>query len=285
MIEYHVLHSSGIPTEANFCRVMKANIREEKMKKRIVLPYISLFVMILLLALTGCTKRRPELKDVTAWAPSGTETVTLPTVVVPTPLPTVAEENANTQPQPTRVAVPTTPPTLPPTFPTATPWPESETHIYLVQAGDTLSIIAQKEGTTVALLKQLNGLTSDQITVGQSLRVPGKANAQATAQPAGQYRTYKVQSGDTLTSIAAQFGTTTNTIIQLNDIRDPNSLYVGQVLKLPPLPPSNYVVKAGDTLSSIAAHYGVTVDAIMAANHLQDPNMLYVGQNLTIPEK
>ncbi len=255
------------------------------MKKTVAFHYISLFILVSLLALTGCTKRRPELKDVTAWAPNSTETVTLPTAAVPTPLPTIAEKDANAQPQPTRVAVPTSPPTLPPIFPTATPWPETETHIYIVQAGDTLSTIAQKEGTTVALLKQLNGLPDDQIIVGQSLRVPGKATAHPTQQPQGKYREYQVRSGDTLTSIAAQFGTTTNTIIRLNGINDPNSLYVGQTLKLPPLPPSTYVVKAGDTLSSIAAHFGVTVAALMATNHLQNPDMLYVGQNLTIPGK
>jgi LysM repeat protein len=55
----------------------------------------------------------------------------------------------------------------------------------------------------------------------------------ASAQPATSGATYKVKSGDTLSAIAARFGTTTRTLIRLNSITDPSKLKVGQVLKLP----------------------------------------------------
>jgi LysM repeat protein len=55
----------------------------------------------------------------------------------------------------------------------------------------------------------------------------------ASAQPTTSGATYKVKSGDTLSAIAARFGTTTRTLIRLNSITDPSKLKIGQVLKLP----------------------------------------------------
>lgn len=54
-----------------------------------------------------------------------------------------------------------------------------------------------------------------------------------TAEPSASFRTYRVQSGDTLFAIAARFGTTVGAIAQLNGIEDPGSLRVGQVLLIP----------------------------------------------------
>ena len=51
--------------------------------------------------------------------------------------------------------------------------------------------------------------------------------------PSSGTRTYTVQSGDTLSGIANRFGTTVNTLVQLNNISNPNLIYVGQVLVLP----------------------------------------------------
>ena len=58
-----------------------------------------------------------------------------------------------------------------------------------------------------------------------------KASPTATRTPAA--KTYRVRSGDTLSGIAARFGTTVAVLMRLNNIKDPRSLRVGQVLKLP----------------------------------------------------
>lgn len=55
----------------------------------------------------------------------------------------------------------------------------------------------------------------------------------ASAEPSTSGATYKVRSGDTLTAIAARFGTTVRVLAQLNGISDPSRLRIGQVLKLP----------------------------------------------------
>jgi len=55
----------------------------------------------------------------------------------------------------------------------------------------------------------------------------------ASSEPATSGSTYKVKSGDTLSAIAARFGTTVKVLVTLNHIADPSKLHVGQVLQLP----------------------------------------------------
>jgi LysM repeat protein len=62
---------------------------------------------------------------------------------------------------------------------------------------------------------------------------PTAAPATANPTPAATLRTYRVQSGDTLSAIATRFGTTVRAIVDLNNLADPNRLSVGQVLLIP----------------------------------------------------
>lgn len=72
------------------------------------------------------------------------------------------------------------------TAPTAPTAAASGENIYVVKSGDTLSRIATQQGTTVKAIKQLNGLTTDRITVGQKLKIPVKAPAPVAPAPFGQ---------------------------------------------------------------------------------------------------
>lgn len=117
------------------------------------------------------------------------------------------------------------PPPGPPTPPTPTPSPGGWVD-YTVQAGDTLSAIAAAHGTTVAVLAEVNHIPDpNRIYAGQVIRVP--------AGPAPTTRHYRVQPGDTLTSIAKRFGTTVAAIVAANHIPDPNRIYPGQWLDIP----------------------------------------------------
>ena len=60
-----------------------------------------------------------------------------------------------------------------------------------------------------------------------------KPTKEPTAKPTKKPTTYKVKRGDTLSGIAAEFGTTVKVLARLNDIDDPRTLRVGQVLELP----------------------------------------------------
>lgn len=106
---------------------------------------------------------------------------------------------------------------------------------------------------------------------------------------------YYVKEGDTLSSVAVDFGVDTETVRRLNYLLDDN-IFVGQILQMPysegmtaegvptPTPaPYRYQVVAGDSLTSIALQFNVSTVAIMEANNMSDANSLFVGQALAIP--
>jgi peptidoglycan hydrolase-like protein with peptidoglycan-binding domain len=95
---------------------------------------------------------------------------------------------------------------------------------YTVRSGDTLWLLANRYGTTVDAIKRLNGLTGDNLQIGQVLRIPTEQSA--------AYFDYTVRSGDTLWLLANRFGTTVDEIRRLNGLTGDN-LQIGQVLRIP----------------------------------------------------
>ncbi|MFZ5440028.1 MAG: LysM peptidoglycan-binding domain-containing protein [Myxococcota bacterium] len=106
---------------------------------------------------------------------------------------------------------------------------------YTVKKGDTLSGIASRFGTTVQSLAARNGIRDpDRIYPGQRLLISGTSGPVPSAPtPSGGASTYRVRPGDTLSGIAARYGTTVSTLASLNGISNPNMIYAGQVLRLP----------------------------------------------------
>ena len=97
--------------------------------------------------------------------------------------------------------------------------------------------------------------------------------------------TYTVHSGDTLSSIAAKFGTNYQALASLNGISNPNLIYVGQVLRVNGSASTGsvyYTVRAGDNLSAIASRYGTSYQSIASLNGLANPNLIFAGQTLKI---
>ena len=94
--------------------------------------------------------------------------------------------------------------------------------------------------------------------------------------------THVVQYGETLSSIAYQYGTNYQTLAALNGLTNPNLIYPGQILKVNGSVLSNiYTVQYGDNLSSIAAKLGTTYQTLAALNGLANPNLIYPGQTLS----
>ena len=104
---------------------------------------------------------------------------------------------------------------------------------------------------------------------------------------------YTVKSGDTLSKIARDYGTTVNSIVSLNpSITNPNLIYPGEQFRINVNSSSNndnnssssivYTVIRGDTLSEIAARYDTTVSKLASDNNISNPNLIYPGQRITI---
>ena len=161
-----------------------------------------------------------------------------------------------------------------------------------VQPGDTLSDIADRQGVSLNQLMQANGITNPNILVaGQKLVLPGSRRATAAAAPrALPTAPYTVKSGETLSEIADRFGTSTERLIQLNGISNPNLVVAGTRLAIPGRPSSTaaprnakeHVVRSGESLSSIAGRYGLPVERLVAINKIDDPDLVVSGTRLKL---
>ena len=100
---------------------------------------------------------------------------------------------------------------------------------YTVKKGDTLWDIAINNGTTVDQLMQDNNLTSSLIFPGDKLTYNTTVAQVAQAKEQGYYT---VVLGDTLGKVANRFGITVDELVKLNNLSDPNLIYVGTVLKV-----------------------------------------------------
>jgi LysM repeat protein/predicted nucleic acid-binding Zn ribbon protein len=108
---------------------------------------------------------------------------------------------------------------------------------------------------------------------------------------------HTVESGETVSSIAREYGTTSTAILQANGLKTNTIISVGQQLIIP-LPPANtstptitptpsptpfeYTIKSGETLSAIAKRYKTTVEALMEANDIVDATLVRAGTKIII---
>jgi LysM repeat protein len=120
------------------------------------------------------------------------------------------------------------------------------------------------------------------------LLAPGPVQGQTGRQGSA---IHTVAWGDTLFSIARQYGTTVEALTQANGLTDPTQIYAGQRLIIPtahvPTAPAeagaSHTVQAGENLYRIALKYGVTVKALTELNGIYNRDQVFAGQKLTIP--
>lgn len=203
------------------------------------------------------------------------------------------------------------------------------TMTYQVQKGDTVWGIAQRTGSTVAAIISANGLSSNAlIHPGQQLQIPSAtSSAAATTSTTASSQTaassnsssaqqkITIKSGDTLSGLAAKYGTTVSAIMTANNMSS-TVIYAGRSLLIPGTSSQTTVttsktattntttsatatqstsssaaastgattitIESGDTLYGLALTHGTTVQAIMQANNMSNTT-IYTGRTLTIP--
>lgn len=142
-------------------------------------------------------------------------------------------------------------------------------------------------GTNIELGKSLRGAVT-----AATAAVASAARAAVAPAPA----LYRVAPGDTVSSIAGQYGLSTASVLALNGLGWSSVIFPGQELKLsssgpvapveaPAEPTSSgrYTIVAGDTISGIADRFGVSTLSVLTANGLGWSSIIYPGQTIAIP--
>ena len=95
---------------------------------------------------------------------------------------------------------------------------------------------------------------------------------------------YEVKQGDTVSSIAKEFGITTNTILWANDLDDPDMIQPGDKIFILPVTGVKHIVKTGETLDKIAKKYQADKEKIITFNELPANGAIKEGEELIIPD-
>lgn len=164
--------------------------------------------------------------------------------------------------------------------------------IHNVKRGESLSVIAQKYGTSTKAIMSANKLKSSGLAVGQKLKIPGSGAASVSIPNKPntvetETITHTVKSGEFLGKIASHYKVKIADIRRENNLKS-DTLWVGQKLKITVAvkdkPIRKHKVARGEYLGKIASKYGVSVSSIRKANNLRSDE-LAVGQVLIIPNK
>ncbi len=174
--------------------------------------------------------------------------------------------------------------------------PATSSATYVVQPGDSIYGIAQRQGVSVRSLLDANDLSIDSVIVpGQQLELPGVAGPAPTSEPSA---THRVVPGDSLSGIASEYGVGLAGLLAANSLRLDSVILPGQELVVPGVAarsatpgapaasaPSGLVHKIvpGDSLSAIASTYGVGLSALVAENGLSIDSVILPGRLLRLP--
>ena len=160
----------------------------------------------------------------------------------------------------------------------STPAVSSNGKTYVVQSGDSLSVVARRYGTSVKNLKAVNGLNSDRLLVGQVLKLP--TGSSASTQPAIEIS----QPAPRPTAVPSRPVPTPVPFVE-PEVEAPVEMSEANLTAVDPVDTKAFpiIVQEGDTLQSIADSYIVSVEDIRKLNKLPANSEVKAGQKLKIP--
>lgn len=169
---------------------------------------------------------------------------------------------------------------------------------YVVQPGDALGVLAEDWGIDLRQLMTVNRIADpNHIWIGQRIVVPFAAGRGAhIASRRSRGGTHTIAPGETLSALAARWGTSVEEIVRLNGLEDPGRVWIGQQIVIPagfgsaaaaptvPVLPRTYTIAPGDNLWDLAARWDTSVGEIARLNGITSPGQIWIGQELNVPQ-
>lgn len=227
------------------------------------------FILIAMLGLVACERSKADVVDVTP---------TSEVAVAP------GEDGGNGQPSGEEGE----------DFGISTATPEVTESAETAEPGPTTVTIGEGEGEEPTATPEEGEEAGATATPSEGEEETTEAAPTATPEPTTaptttEERIHVVQRGEWVYSIARQYeGVSPQDIIRANNLRSPNTVYVGQELIIPGASSDDaggqqtHVVQRGETLTGIARQYDTTVSALRSANNIRG-DRIYAGQTLNIP--
>ncbi|MGL1891754.1 MAG: LysM peptidoglycan-binding domain-containing protein [Spirochaetaceae bacterium] len=186
---------------------------------------------------------------------------------------------------------------------TAKPITNSGYNYYTVRSGDSWWFLSKLTNTSIISLKRLNNYGSNNLKIGQRLLLPGSRQTNSSAKTtthtvnykssSNNLQTYRVRSGDTISSISIKYNIKLNSLYNENGLNSRSILRIGQIIRLPGYPVQTksiktnspnkiYVVKNGDSVWLIAQKTNVPYQDLLHLNNLNSKSMLNIGDKLRL---
>lgn len=129
--------------------------------------------------------------------------------------------------------------------------------VYQVQPGETVNNLAQKLGISIDDLKNLNGITNEELIPGNLIVIPRQNN---------MFEIYKVKRGDNLYEIARRYNIDINTLLLLNGLNKNDYIYPEQEILIPGNSNNVYITEEMDTISSVIEKSGLSINNLLNQN-------------------
>ena len=129
---------------------------------------------------------------------------------------------------------------------------------YTIKNGDTLDIIAKKFNMPVDMLKDINNINSNNLSIGTQIIVPKNKES--------YFEYYVIEKGDNLYQIGLKYNINPELLATLNGLNMEDFIYPGQEILIPKNGYSYYITTQGDTLNIVADRFNTSKEMVIKEN-------------------